>query len=112
MRWHPFAFSFTTALCVMFCSSAQATDTNVRYIVTFEMRQVHFTLDPLEYAKDALNATTFEIPVDPKYFDSIKEGDTVKSSFRKGSLLVRGNYGNWAVTVKKKEKLSYSAIPR
>jgi hypothetical protein len=112
MRWYKTVLFFTTALWVMAPSSAQTADTHVRHIVTFELRQTHFSLDPLEYAKDAINATTFDIPVDPKYYDSIRVGDTVKSSFRKGSLVVRGSYGNWSITVKNKQIETFSAIPR
>lgn len=49
--------------------------------------------------KDSMNKVTFDIPVDKKYFDSVKVGDSVVDKFRTGSLVLFGSFGNWKVTV-------------
>lgn len=73
-----------------------------RYVIEFKLKQTHMTLDLLEHAKDAMNAITFEIPVDKPFYDSVKEGDEIINSFRTGSLIISGSFGNWKMTVNRK----------
>lgn len=74
-----------------------------KYVVTFRIKQSHFTLDIGEHIKDAMNEITIEIPVDKEYYDSVSVGNTVNDDFRVGSLIMHGSFGNWKVTVEKKE---------
>lgn len=74
-----------------------------KYIVTFELRQTHFTLDVWEHAKDAMNVIEFEIPVDRDFYNEVSVGTKVLSEFRTGSFLLNGSFGDWEMTVKRKE---------
>ena len=78
---------------------------NAKYIITFNIRQTHITLDLSQHLKDEMNDITIQIPVDKEYFDSVNEGDVVDNSFRIGSLICKGSWGNWKVTIEKKEIL-------
>ena len=74
-----------------------------KYVVTFNIKQSHFTLDIGEHLKDSMNDISIEIPVDKEYYDSVSVGDTIDDSFRIGSLLMKGSFGSWDVTVENKE---------
>ena len=82
---------------------AKETNGTAKYVVTFRIKQSHFTLDIGEHIKDAMNEITIEIPVDKEYYDSVAVGNTVNDDFRVGSLIMHGSFGNWKVTVEKKE---------
>ena len=73
-----------------------------RYIVEFELKQTHLTLDLFEHAKDAMNAITFELPVDKAFYDAVNYGDVIVDRFRSGSLIMNGSFGKWKMTVKRK----------
>lgn len=74
-----------------------------RYIVTLEIKQEHYTLDFEQHMKDEMNATTIQIPVDKEYYDEVSVGAVIDNSFRTGSMIMKGSFGNWKVTVKDKE---------
>ena len=74
-------------------------------VLTLKVKQVHYTLDLFEHAKDAMNAAKFDIPVDCKYYESVDVGDELEDSFRMGSLIIRGSFGDWSVTVNDKKKV-------
>lgn len=74
-----------------------------KYVITFEIKQSHFSLDIGKHLKDAMNAIEIEIPVDKEYFDSVEVGDTINDDFRVGSLVMKGSFGSWDITVKNKE---------
>ena len=74
-----------------------------KYVITFNIKQTHFTLDIGEHLKDAMNDISIEIPVDKEYYDSVEIGDTIDDSFRVGSFIWKGSFGNWKVTVESKE---------
>ena len=74
-----------------------------KYVITFNIKQTHFTLDIGEHLKDAMNAISIEIPVDKEYYDSVEVGDTIDDSFRVGSFIWKGSFGNWKVTVESKD---------
>ena len=76
-----------------------------KYIVTFNIKQNHFTLDLGQHLKDEFNDISIQIPVDKEYFDSVNVGDTIADDFRMGSLIFKGSFGNWKVTVQAKEIL-------
>ena len=74
-----------------------------KYIVTFNIKQNHFTLDLSEHMKDEMNDISIQIPVDEDYYDSVNIGDTIADDFRMGSLIMKGSFGNWDITVENKE---------
>lgn len=74
-----------------------------KYVITFEIKQSHFSLDIGKHLKDAMNAIEIEIPVDKEYFDSVEVGDTINDDFRVGSLVMKGSFGSWDITVKSKD---------
>ena len=73
-----------------------------KYVITFNIKQTHFTLDIGEHLKDAMNDISIEIPVDKEYYDSVEVGDVIDDSFRVGSFIWKGSFGNWKVTVESK----------
>ena len=74
-----------------------------KYVVTFEIKQSHFSLDITKHIKDAMNAIEIEIPVDKEYYDNVDVGDTINNDFRVGSMVMKGSFGSWDVTVKGKD---------
>ena len=74
----------------------------VKYVMTFNIKQAHFTLDIGEHLKDSMNDISIEIPVDKEYYDSVEVGDVIDDSFRMGSFIWKGSFGNWKVTVESK----------
>ena len=74
-----------------------------KYVIVFNIKQTHFTLDIGEHLKDAMNDISIEIPVDKEYYDSVEVGDTIDDSFRVGSFIWKGSFGNWKVTVESKD---------
>ena len=74
-----------------------------KYIVTFNIKQNHFTLDLSEHMKDEMNDISIQIPVDKDYYDSVNIGDTITDDLRIGSLIMKGSFGNWDITVENKE---------
>lgn len=54
------------------------------YVVTFRIKQSHFTLDIGEHLKDSMNEITFEVPVNKAYYDSVSVGDTINDDFSYG----------------------------
>ena len=74
-----------------------------KYVIIFNIKQTHFTLDIGEHLKDAMNDISIEIPVDKEYYDSVEVGDVIDDSFRIGSFIWKGSFGNWKVTVESKE---------
>ena len=74
-----------------------------KYVITFNIKQTHFTLDIGEHLKDSMNDISIEIPVDKEYYDSVEVGDVIDDSFRVGSFIWKGSFGNWKVTVESKD---------
>lgn len=74
-----------------------------KYVVTFCVKQTHFTLDIGEHIKDAMNEITFEVAVDKDYYDAVSIGQTINDDFRFGSLIMHGSFGNWSIKVSNKE---------
>lgn len=73
-----------------------------KYIVTFNIKQSHFTLDINQHLKDEFNDISIQIPVDKEYYDNVEIGDTIADDFRMGSLIFKGSFGNWRITVEDK----------
>ena len=76
---------------------------NAKYVITLNIRQTHFTLDIGQHLKDSMNDISIQIPVDKEYFDSVKVGDIIDDSFRMGSFIFKGSWGNWKITVEDKD---------
>lgn len=74
-----------------------------KYVITFNIKQTHFTLDIGEHLKDSMNDISIEIPVDKEYYDNVEVGDVIDDSFRMGSFIWKGSFGNWKVTVESKD---------
>ena len=74
-----------------------------KYVIAFNIKQTHFTLDLGEHLKDTMNDISIEIPVDKEYYDSVEVGDVIDDSFRMGSFIWKGSFGNWKVTVESKD---------
>lgn len=74
-----------------------------KYILTLEIKQTHFTLKISKHLKDAMNAIEIQIPVDKEYYDSVEVGQNIADEFRMGSFVFRGTFGNFKVSVIKKE---------
>ena len=73
-----------------------------KYVVTLEIKQTHYTLDLGQHLKDEMNEITIQIPVDKEYYDSVSVGTVIDDSFRMGSMIMKGSFGKWKVTVKDK----------
>lgn len=73
-----------------------------KYVLTINIKQTHITLDLKQHLKDAMNDILIQIPVDKEYFDSVKVGDVLDDSFRVGSLIFKGSWGSWKVTIQDK----------
>lgn len=69
------------------------------YIVQLEIKQSTFTLDIFEHIKNKINAVRLEIPVDKKFYDSVKIGQEINSSFKYGSLAFNGDFSTLKVRV-------------
>ena len=82
---------------------AKVENGTAKYVITFRIKQTHFTLDIGEHIKDSMNEITFDVSVDKEYYDAISVGDTIRDDFRMGSLIMHGSFGNWNVTVDNKE---------
>lgn len=74
-----------------------------KYVLTLEIKQSHFSLDISEHLKDSMNAIEIQIPVDKEYYDSVEVGQNIADEFRMGSLVFKGTFGNFKVTVTGKE---------
>lgn len=73
------------------------------YVVTFELRQSHFTLNLSTHAKDQLNKIKFQVPVSEEYYNSVQIGDTISDEFRMGSFILYGSLGNWKIQIVDKQ---------
>ena len=74
-----------------------------KYLITLRIEQTHFTLDLSEHLKDKMNEIEFDITVDKDYYDSVSIGSVISNDFRVGSLILRGSFGNWKVSVVDKQ---------
>lgn len=77
----------------------------VRYMVTFRIKQTHFTFDISEHIKDKMNEILLPVCVDKEYYDSVSIGETINEEFRWGSVIVHGSFGHWNISVDNKEIL-------
>ena len=73
-----------------------------KYIIRFELKQTHYTLDIGEHIKDSMNSIKFNLPVDKEFYDSINIGEEVVDDFRMGSFVINGSLGNWKMIAREK----------
>jgi chromosome segregation ATPase len=78
---------------------------DVKYILTLELKQSHFTLDLEQLAKDELNKTEFEVAVDKDFYDEQVVGEELVRKFRTASFVLGGTIGDWVVTVVDKKEV-------
>lgn len=69
------------------------------YIVTFQLKQTHVSLNLATHAKDALNKAEFDVVVSEDYYNSVSIGDIINNDFRVGSAVLKGSFGKWEVSV-------------
>lgn len=74
-----------------------------KYIITLKISQSHLTLDLGKHMKDVMNTIEIQLPVDKEFYESVNQGELLDSSFRLGSALLEGSWGNWKVEIIKKE---------
>ena len=72
------------------------------YILDLKVKTTSYTLNPMTHLRDMANAYTFSIPVDKDYWDQCREGEAISSSFKVGTLLTKGRFGNSSVTIVRK----------
>lgn len=70
-----------------------------RYVVTFQIKQTHFTLDIGTHLKDSMNKLKLDVLVSKEYYDSVDVGTVINDDFRVGSFLMKGSIGSWKVEV-------------
>ncbi len=93
-----------TQLSVDHIPSVVATADTTSYRVGFELKQSHFTLDPITHLKDKMNKVTFDWDVPGDVYKELSVGDDlIKDGFRSGSLLFKGNAGSWHLKVAAKK---------
>ena len=73
------------------------------YLLTLEIKQSTFTLDPAEHAKNAINAITLQIPVSYTFYNKVSIGQNISEEFKYGSLILNGDFSKLKVKVKNKE---------
>ena len=74
-----------------------------KYVITFNIKQEHYSLDISQHLKDSMNDVSISIPVDKEYYDSVEVGDIIDDSFRVGSAIFKGSFGSWNISVENKE---------
>lgn len=90
----------TAILFLLTCSNIKAEEV---YLLTLEVYESTFTLNPFTHIKNSMNTATFTIPTTKKFFDSVKEGEKLLDNFKYGSLLIKGSFSDHIVKVVKKE---------
>lgn len=73
------------------------------YLITFELKQSHFSLDIGKHIKDATNKMKFPIAVSKEYYDNVKVGQEIVDKFRMGSMIMNGSFGDWKIKVINKQ---------
>lgn len=73
------------------------------YILLLNVHQSNFTLDITQHIKNSMNSSEFEIPVSEDYYNQVTVGNDLSDSFKMGSFIMTGSWGDIKVTVKNKE---------
>lgn len=70
-----------------------------KYIVKFQLKQSHISLDLGKHLKDEMNKIEFELPVSEEFYNEIEPGDNIVDKYRTGSLVLYGSLGKWKMKV-------------
>ncbi len=71
--------------------------------VELQLKESHFSLNPLTHIKDSFNAVTFDWEIPKPVNDGLKTGhDFIQHGFKLGSFMKHGSIGNWHLRVIKK----------
>ena len=73
------------------------------YLVTYEFKQKHYSLNVSDYFKDKKNSVRFQLPTTKEFYDSLEIGDDIFDDFRWGSFIFKGSAGSQSLTVVDKE---------
>lgn len=76
-------------------------DTN-KYILTLKLKESSFTLNIGKHIKNSMNAITFELPVDKRFYDEVSVGNEIIDEFKTASFWLKGNIGSYHMIVEKK----------
>lgn len=76
------------------------------YVLRLSVRQVSYSFSISKQIRDAINESTFEIPVAAEYYNRVQIGDNLFDEFRWGSLVMRSSFGKWRIKVEAKS-ISY-----
>ena len=72
-------------------------------MIAIKMKKSSLSLDVFKHAKDEMNAVTLRVPVDRDYYDKLSIGQQLsESGVRMGSLMLRGEFSSWSLTVVEK----------
>ena len=83
---------------------AQATSPKTRtvYMIEIDIRNSSFSLSIGKHIRNAANAVQMEIPVDKDFYDNVRAGDELKSSFKTASFIMKGSISSVKVTCVRK----------
>ncbi len=85
---------------------------SVRYALTIEIRQIHYSLSIKKQAADMMNAETFDIMVDRITYENASVGANLFDSFRTGSAIFKGSLGSWRLKVTGKRLIIIPGVER
>lgn len=73
------------------------------YRVTLEVKQSHFSINPMKHIKDEMNAFEFNWDIPGNVYNNVEEGhDFIEDGFRTGSFVMSGSVGDWHLKLVKK----------
>lgn len=72
------------------------------FVLKLRLKQSRMSLSISDHMKDSANAINFEIPVDEEFYNSISVGDELVDNVRMGSLVLKGSFSSWNITVRGK----------
>ena len=76
--------------------------TRTVYMVEIDIRNSSFSLSIGKHIRNAFNAMQMEIPVDKEFYDSVRPGEEIASSFKTASFVMKGSLSSIKVTCVRK----------
>ena len=70
-----------------------------KYVITINISQSHISLDIGKHIKNAMNDIDIQLPVDKEFYESVEIGSVINDSFRMGSFVMNGSFGNWKIKI-------------
>lgn len=92
-------------------SDAAGCEPKLAYVLRLKLKQSRMSLDIGKHIKDAVNAVEFELPVSRELYNQVSVGSQLLDNLRVGSLLLRGSFSNWRITVTSKRIEKMGATP-